>query len=110
MTLVLPPRLTDSAVALRQAALRCGLGTVQLLAEHLSVTFKTVVLGVEVTVKKVDLLPGSQTWRSVRQADTGERSAFGPSVAGSRARWGRVEPALGTAKAPKSVAARWAGR
>lgn len=30
------------------------------LAEHLVIPFKTVVLGVEVTVKKVDLLPGSQ--------------------------------------------------
>lgn len=31
-----------------------------MLAERLAVPFKTVVLGIEVTVKKVDLLPGSQ--------------------------------------------------
>ncbi|MEU1600604.1 calcium-binding protein [Streptomyces sp. NPDC005708] len=35
-------------------------GLYTLLAEHLAIPFKTVVLGVEVTVKKVDLLPGSQ--------------------------------------------------
>ncbi|MGP3990564.1 calcium-binding protein [Streptomyces sp. 3N207] len=34
-------------------------GLYTMLAEHLTVPFKTVVLGVEVTVKKVDLLPGS---------------------------------------------------
>lgn len=31
-----------------------------MLAEHLAVPFKTVVLGVEFTVKNVDLLPSSQ--------------------------------------------------
>ncbi len=30
-----------------------------MLEEHLAVPFKTTVLGVEVTVKKIDLLPGS---------------------------------------------------
>ncbi|MGW2651391.1 hypothetical protein ACWC2T_42565, partial [Streptomyces sp. NPDC001393] len=35
-------------------------GLFTMLAEQLAVPFKTVVLGVEVTVKKVDLLPGSQ--------------------------------------------------
>ncbi len=35
-------------------------GLYTMLSEHLAVPFKTVVLGVEVTVKKVDLLPGSQ--------------------------------------------------
>ncbi|WP_424535546.1 hypothetical protein ACOZ38_36500 [Sphaerisporangium viridialbum] len=30
-----------------------------MLEEHLAVPFKTMVLGVEVTVKKIDLLPGS---------------------------------------------------
>ncbi|MFC4534627.1 calcium-binding protein [Sphaerisporangium dianthi] len=30
-----------------------------MLEEHLSVPFTTIVLGVEVTVKKIDLLPGS---------------------------------------------------
>ncbi len=36
------------------------MGLFTMLAEHLAVPFKTVVLGVEVTVKNVDLLPGSQ--------------------------------------------------
>ncbi len=35
-------------------------GFFTMLAEQLAVPFKTVVLGVEVTVKKVDLLPGSR--------------------------------------------------
>ncbi|ANZ14803.1 hypothetical protein O1L44_02325 [Streptomyces noursei] len=35
-------------------------GLYTMLEEHLAVPFKTVVLGVEVTVKKVDLTPGSQ--------------------------------------------------
>ena len=30
-----------------------------MLEEHLAVPFKTTVLGVEVTVKKIDMLPGS---------------------------------------------------
>jgi hypothetical protein len=30
-----------------------------MLEEHLAVPFKTAVLGVEVTVKKIDMLPGS---------------------------------------------------
>lgn len=34
-------------------------GLFTMIAEHLTVPFKTVVLGVEATVKKVDLLPGS---------------------------------------------------
>ncbi|GGJ59057.1 hypothetical protein GCM10010121_082160 [Streptomyces brasiliensis] len=36
------------------------MGLYTMLAEHLAVPFKTVVLGIEVTVKEVDLLPGSQ--------------------------------------------------
>ncbi|MEZ7005899.1 hypothetical protein [Streptomyces sp. AD55] len=35
-------------------------GLYTMLSEHLAVPFKTVVLGVEVTVKKVNLLPGGQ--------------------------------------------------
>ncbi|MFB7630628.1 calcium-binding protein [Streptomyces sp. NPDC056149] len=35
-------------------------GLYTMLAEHLAVPFKTVVLGCEVTVRKVDLLPGSR--------------------------------------------------
>ncbi|MCT9083118.1 calcium-binding protein [Streptomyces fulvoviolaceus] len=35
-------------------------GLFTMIAEHLTVPFKTVVLGVEVIVKKVDLLPGSR--------------------------------------------------
>ncbi|MFF4755493.1 calcium-binding protein [Streptomyces sp. NPDC002514] len=35
-------------------------GLYTMLTEHLAVPFKTVVLGVEVTVKKVDLLPSNQ--------------------------------------------------
>ncbi|MGW7003743.1 hypothetical protein ACWGCW_13160 [Streptomyces sp. NPDC054933] len=35
-------------------------GLFAMIAEHLAVPFKTVVLGVEVTVQKADLLPGSQ--------------------------------------------------
>ncbi|MFD7707883.1 hypothetical protein ACFV6E_12220 [Streptomyces sp. NPDC059785] len=35
-------------------------GLFTMIEEHLAVPFTTVVLGVEVTVKKVDLLPGSQ--------------------------------------------------
>ncbi|MFE3854908.1 hypothetical protein ACFXPN_27715 [Streptomyces griseorubiginosus] len=34
-------------------------GLFTMIAEHLAVPFETVVLGVEVIVKKVDLLPGS---------------------------------------------------
>ncbi|MGW0421102.1 hypothetical protein [Streptomyces sp. NPDC003015] len=44
-----------------------------MIAEHLNVPFKTVVLGVEVTVKKVDLLPGSEI---VAVCTHGRRSAF----------------------------------
>jgi hypothetical protein len=35
-------------------------GLYTMLSEHLTVPFTTVVLGIEVTVKKVDLVPGSQ--------------------------------------------------
>lgn len=35
-------------------------GLFTMIAEHLAVPFKTVVLGVEVTVRKVDLVFGSQ--------------------------------------------------
>jgi hypothetical protein len=35
-------------------------GLFTMLAEHLAVPFATVVLSVEVTVKEVDLLPGSR--------------------------------------------------
>ncbi|WP_210589794.1 hypothetical protein [Streptomyces sp. GESEQ-35] len=35
-------------------------GLFTMIAEQLAVPFKTIVLGVEVTVKKVDLLPGSR--------------------------------------------------
>ncbi|MEC4019287.1 hypothetical protein [Streptomyces sp. H27-D2] len=35
-------------------------GLYTMIAEHLDVPFKTVLLGVEVTVKKIGLLPGSQ--------------------------------------------------
>ncbi|KAB1141710.1 hypothetical protein F7R91_31350 [Streptomyces luteolifulvus] len=35
-------------------------GLFTMIAEHLAVPFETVVLGVKVTVKKVDLLPGSR--------------------------------------------------
>ncbi len=34
-------------------------GLFTMLSEHLAVPFKTVILGVETTVEKVDLLPGS---------------------------------------------------
>jgi hypothetical protein len=45
-------------------------GLYTMLAEHLAVPFKTVVLGVEVTVKKVDLLPGSRISTAPRPDDT----------------------------------------
>lgn len=35
-------------------------GLFTMIAEHLAIPFNTVVLGVEVTVRKVDLVPGSQ--------------------------------------------------
>ncbi|MFE9171168.1 calcium-binding protein [Streptomyces kebangsaanensis] len=81
-------------------------GLYTMLSEHLAVPFKTVVLGVEVTVKKVDLLPGSQivavcTRGRHRQAigildlplpDPAPEGANGVSPARAKPRaWGRIE-------------------
>jgi hypothetical protein len=81
-------------------------GLFTMLAEHLAVPFTTVLLGVEVTVKKVDLLPGSRiaticTRGRHRQAigildlplpDPAPGGANGVSPARAKPRaWGRIE-------------------
>ncbi|MGH3155114.1 MAG: hypothetical protein ACRDNF_00850 [Streptosporangiaceae bacterium] len=70
-----------------------------MINDHLAVPFRTTVLGVEVTVTKIDLLNGLRDYRDLflREAPAGHRHP-GPAAAHPAPGWRRMDrrlPALG---------------